>query len=202
MFSSPRRAIAAASAAAVLVLAGCGSSGTAAVGSAPGPAAASSNAATGSGAVAAPADTAEQAAWKKLPITDVSGKTFTIGDLQGKPVFVQFFATWCPSCRAQLTSTNAAAQQAGGNAVVLALSVETELDVADVAKYSSDNNFDAVTFAVMSPEMLAAVVAAFGNNAANPPSTPHVLVSSSGAVGELSTGAEATDAITASLTSA
>lgn len=223
MFSSPRWVLAAATTAAVLVLAGCASSGAVA-GSSTSPsssaistkAAMPSDARMSSGAMASPgetgamsgdtmamtAPTAAQAAWKKLPITDSSGKTFTIGDLKGKPVFLEFFATWCPTCRAQLKTTNAAAQKAGSNAVFIALSVETDLNVSDVAKYRSENNFDNVTFAVMSPAMLAAVVACFGNDAANPPSTPHVLVSSRGAVGNLHTGTEAADAITASLTGA
>ncbi len=146
--------------------------------------------------------TAAQAAWKKLPITDSVGKTFTIGDLQGKPVFVEFFATWCPNCRSQLQNTNQAAQQAGPNAVFLALSVETDLNASDMAKYKADNNFGSVDFAVMSPAMLAAVVACFGHDAANPPTTPHVLVSSRGGVGNLHTGMEDASTITASLTGA
>lgn len=84
-------------------------------------------------------------------------------------------------------------------AVFLAISVETDLSAADVAKYKSDNKFNAVAFAVMTPDMLSAVVAAFGHDAANPPSTPHVVVSSDGAVGDLSTGPEDPASIVASL---
>lgn len=138
-------------------------------------------------------------AWTQLSITDSQGKTFTIGDLAGKPVFLEFFATWCPSCRAQLAKTNQAAEQAGSKAVFLAISVETDLSAADMAKYKSDNKFNAVAFAVMTPDMLSAVVAAFGHDAANPPSTPHVVVSSDGAVGDLSTGPEDPASIVASL---
>lgn len=219
MFSSPRLVLAAATTAVLLVLGGCGSSGAVSGSSASGPTASSSvvttkapvnsDAPMSSDTMAMPGDTmamtaptAAQAAWKKVPITDSSGKTFTIGDLQGKPVFLEFFATWCPTCRAQLKNTNAAAKQAGSNAVFIALSVETDLNSSDMAKYRSENNFESVDFAVMSPAMLAAVVACFGNDAANPPSTPHVLVSSRGAVGNLHTGMEAADAITASLTGA
>jgi len=144
-------------------------------------------------------DTATQAAWKKLPLTDSQGRTFTIGDLAGKPVYIEFFATWCPGCRAQLMNTNAAAQQVGSKAVFLALSVETDLATSDMVTYKSENKFNAVTFAVMSPAMLAAVVACFGNNAANPPSTPHVVISGHGAVANLHTGSEDPTSIVASL---
>jgi len=129
------------------------------------------------------------ALWQTLPVTDSEGKTFTLGELTGTPVFVEFFATWCPTCRAQLGSTNAAATTAGSTATFVALSTETDLGPADMAKYKADNAFDDIRFGVMSPQLLAAVVDALGHDAANPPATPHVVVSATGEVGELQTGA-------------
>ena len=128
------------------------------------------------------------AAWQQVRLTDTTGSSFTVGELAGKPVFVEFFATWCPTCRAQLGRTNEAAGQLDGQAVFLALSTETDLSSADLAEYKRDNDFSHVRFAVMSPAMLAAIVQAFGNDAANPPSTPHLVVSSAGTIGELRTG--------------
>jgi len=61
---------------------------------------------------------------------------------------------------------------ASSDAVFVALSTETELGHAEMAQYKADSGFDAVRFGVMSPEMLAAVVEAFGHDAANPPATP------------------------------
>lgn len=139
------------------------------------------------------------APWQQVRLTDTTGATFTVGELTGRPVFVEFFATWCPTCRAQLGRTNEAAGQLAGKAVVLALSTETELSAADLTKYQQDNDFSHLRFAVMTPAMLAAVVQAFGNDAANPPSTPHLVVSGAGAVGELRTGSEDPASIVGSL---
>jgi thiol-disulfide isomerase/thioredoxin len=127
-----------------------------------------------------------------LPITDVDGLTFALVDLVGTPVVVEAFATWCPKCRDQLERTNAAAAELGTEAVVLALSVETDLGAGDVAAYAERNGFSNVRFAVMTPEMLAAMVDALGNSVANPPSTPIVVIDSAGRPGELSTGGAST----------
>lgn len=144
-------------------------------------------------------DTVAAAEWQLIEVTDTGGETFTIADLAGRPVFVENFATWCSNCREQLEATQAAAEQAGDDAVFLALSVETELSVEDMAEYQDDNGFDAIRFAVMSPELLAAMDAAFGATALNPPATPKVAVAADGAAGELVTGPESVEEILGTL---
>lgn len=140
-------------------------------------------------------DMVELAAWQQLTLTDVDGVEFTLGDFMGKPVFVENFATWCPNCKEQLGKTNDAATALGDDAVFIALSVETDLDAADVAEYAADNGFTSIRFAVMTPEFLAAISDAFGNSSINPPSTPHFIIDSHGEAGELATGFEDAQAI-------
>jgi thiol-disulfide isomerase/thioredoxin len=188
----------AAAVAALALLAGCGSDGSDASGErerTP-----TTEAAPGAGP--APTDAVEPvglAEWQQIELADAEGETFTLADLVGRPVLVETFATWCGNCRRQLGDTNRAAQQAGDDAVFVALSVETDLDAGDMADYAAEQGFDHIRFAVMSPEMLAAVNDAFGNTALNPPSTPHVAVAADGTVGELVTGVESPDAILSSL---
>ena len=140
--------------------------------------------------------------YQTLPITDVDGATFTLHDFAGTPVFVEAFATWCPKCRAQLGATNEAAAALGDDGVVLALSVETDLPSSDVAAYAEENGFDHIRFAVVSPEMLAAVVETFGNSIANPPSTPTFVIDAMGTASELTTGSVSAEEIVAAVQSA
>ena len=146
------------------------------------------------------ADEVALAEWQTITLTDVDGVSFTLADFRGTPVFVETFATWCPKCKDQLEATNAAAEQVGDQAVFIAVSVETGLSNGDVADYAAANGFDAVRFAVLTPEALAAFVDGLGQSAANPPSTPKVVIDAMGAAGELSTGFESAEDIVAKVT--
>ena len=139
------------------------------------------------------------AAWQKFDITDVDGTTFRLTDLAGKPVFVEFFATWCSNCKAQLVDTQAAAAAAGDAATVVAISVETDIDAADVAEYAADNGFTNIRFAVATAEHLAAVTDDLGNSAINPPATPKVSIDAEGRATEVKTGPESVEEITSAL---
>jgi thiol-disulfide isomerase/thioredoxin len=147
-------------------------------------------------------DMTDLAAWQTREIVDVDGQSFTLADFAGRPVFVEAFATWCPTCREQLGDTQEAAAMLGDDAVVIALSVETDLSASDVASYAADNGFTDVRFAVMTPELLAEMVDALGNSVANPPSTPHVVIAADGTAGELATGSISADDIVAALSAA
>lgn len=35
-------------------------------------------------------------------VKDLSGKTWSLSDFKGKILFINFFATWCPPCRAEI----------------------------------------------------------------------------------------------------
>ncbi len=181
-----------------VLVAGCGQSasdsGTAPVTDVP-----TSESSTASGAGAPAPDEVRLAPWQQLEITDADGETFTLGDLVGQPVFVENFATWCSNCRKQLGDTQSAARTAGDGAVFVALSVETELDAADMADYARDNGFSDIRFAVMSPELLGAMFDAYGNSSLNPPSTPKVAIAADGSAGKLVTGYESPQQILRSL---
>jgi thiol-disulfide isomerase/thioredoxin len=43
--------------------------------------------------------------------TTLTGQTLTMASLRGKPVYLNFFATWCPPCNAEAPDVNAIAQQ-------------------------------------------------------------------------------------------
>jgi thiol-disulfide isomerase/thioredoxin len=142
---------------------------------------------------------ADLAPWQKVSFTNVrSGESFTLADFAGRPVYVETMATWCPKCHEQLGNVQSAAEQLGeAGPVFIAISVETELSAAELARYAEKNGFGMI-FAVATPEALVALTEAFGRTITNPPATPHFLIRADGTVGELQTGIKSTDALLAS----
>lgn len=126
--------------------------------------------------------------WQTLPVTDVAtGESFTLGDFQGKTVFVEPMATWCSNCRTQQGNVIQAKTQVGDDVVFIGLSLETTLPDEDLARYAKGNGFD-WTYAVMSEELLSALADEFSRSITSAPSTPHFIIRPDGSFTELSTG--------------
>ena len=59
-------------------------------------------------------------------LSNLQGQQVRFADLRGKPVLLNFWATWCPSCRDELPAVEAIAREYGGSVVVLGVSVEEQ----------------------------------------------------------------------------
>jgi peroxiredoxin len=52
-------------------------------------------------------------------LTTVTGETFTLSALRGRPVVLNFWATWCPPCRAELPELQAASGRLAGQVQIV-----------------------------------------------------------------------------------
>jgi peroxiredoxin len=66
-------------------------------------------------------------------LTDLSGKTWTLKDLRGKVVLVNFWATWCPPCRKEMPDLETLNQRFGPQGLVI-LGISDE-DAATVSPF-------------------------------------------------------------------
>lgn len=137
--------------------------------------------------------------WQTLAVTNAAtGESFTLGDFEGKTVFVEPMATWCSNCRMQQHEVQQAKMQLGDDVVFVGLSLETTLPSADLASYAQDNGFD-WTYAVMSKELLAGLADEFGRSITSAPSTPHFIIRPDGSYSMLSTGIHSAGEIVAQI---
>lgn len=72
-------------------------------------------------------------------LTDLTGRQWTLQDLRGKVVLVNFWATWCPPCRKEMPDLDALYHEfAPKGLVILAISDE---DAAKVRPFIAEHHF-------------------------------------------------------------
>lgn len=54
-------------------------------------------------------------------LSDLSGQAITLSELRGKPVLLNFWATWCPPCRREMPDLQAFQAQYGDQVTVLGI---------------------------------------------------------------------------------
>lgn len=59
----------------------------------------------------------------------LTGETVKLSNLKGKKVMLNFWATWCPPCKAEMPEMEQFSKQAGDDVVILAVNIDPQLDV-------------------------------------------------------------------------
>lgn len=72
---------------------------------------------------------------QNFSVIDDKGKIINISDLKGKVVFINFWASWCPPCRAEFPSIQKFYNQYKGNENVVFLTVNLDEETAKGKEY-------------------------------------------------------------------
>ena len=74
----------------------------------------------------------------KLP--DLKGEIHQLQDYRGKPIIINFWATWCPPCRAELPSMNRAWKKISRDIQMIAVNIGE--DEATINRFLQDHPID------------------------------------------------------------
>lgn len=91
----------------------------------------------GPGTAEAAVEPAASAPAPDFALPDLSGGTVALADLRGRPVVIDFWATWCAPCERQVPVLNAFHAKHGDRIPVLGISVD--VDAAAVAPFVSEH---------------------------------------------------------------
>ena len=84
-----------------------------------------------------------------LTVSDTKGNRISTNDLKGKVVFINFWATWCPPCRAEMPALHNMYTALKGNESFVFLFITEDEEIGKAVEYFKDNNYDLPLYAII-----------------------------------------------------
>lgn len=116
----------------------------------------------------------------EIVLTSTTGETVRLSDFKGQPVLLNFWATWCPPCRAETPDLQATHRELGDKLVIIGVNM-TAQDNGDIPAFLTEFG---VTYPVLLDEE---GVAARDYNVLGLPTS--VFIDRNGIINEVFTGA-------------
>ena len=82
---------------------------------------------------------------------DVNRKQTSLYSLRGKVVFINFWATWCPPCIAELPSINTIRQRLSANKHIVFLMVDADNNFDKSVPFMAKHRYDLPVYAAITP---------------------------------------------------
>jgi len=85
-------------------------------------------------------------------VTDLDGKTISFADLKGKVVLVNFWATWCPPCRAEIPDLVKLQEKYRDKLVILGVSEDEDASPQEVKAFGAEQKMN-YPIVMLTPEL-------------------------------------------------
>lgn len=113
--------------------------------------------------------------WMETNLNDVNtGKEFSVGQFD-RPVLVESFAVWCPTCTTQQKEIKKLHEEVGDSIVSVSLNIDSNEDQEKVQSHIDKHGFDWY-YAIAPGEMTKSLKEEFGNSILVAPRAPVILV--------------------------
>lgn len=114
--------------------------------------------------------------WLDAVLKDVSsGEEYRISDFAGKPVLVESFAVWCPTCKRQQDEIGRLHEEVGDSVVSVSLDTDPEEEESLVVEHVNRHGYD-WRYSVSPPDVTRQLIEEYGLSVINAPGTPVILV--------------------------
>lgn len=126
-----------------------------------------------------------RASWLTVELHDVvTREAFRISDFEGRPVLLESFAVWCPTCTKQQQEIRRLHDEVGEAIVSISLDVDPNEEEALVRRHALQNGFG-WRYVVAPPQLTLALIQQFGTAVVVASSAPMILVCPDGGAIEL-----------------
>lgn len=89
-----------------------------------------------------------------IQLKTLAGQVINLQDQQGKVVFINFWATWCPPCLAELPTINALYEKVKGNPNVVFVTVDIDSDLPKSTKFLQLKDYTFPVYSAIGAEKL------------------------------------------------
>lgn len=143
--------------------------------------------------VTAPQNNGVASIWMDIELIDVAtGEPFRISDFKGKPVLIESFAVWCPTCLQQQKQIDELRSAEGDSIIHISLDTDPNEDENSIREHIETNGFDWY-YAVSPINLTIALMDEFGQTVVFAPGAPVVLVCEDGSARLLRNGVKSAD---------
>jgi hypothetical protein len=132
--------------------------------------------------------------WRNIKLMDVrTGTEFTVTGFT-KPVLLESFAVWCPTCTNQQEEIKAFHKVVGEDVISISVDTDPNEDESKVLAHIERNGFD-WHYAIAQAEFTQSLIDEFGVNIVNAPRVPMLLICQDGTVKKLKDGVKEVDVL-------
>jgi cytochrome oxidase Cu insertion factor (SCO1/SenC/PrrC family) len=130
----------------------------------------------------------ENSLWYNAELKNINtGETFTISQLNDKPILLESFAVWCPTCTRQQKEIKALHDEIGESVVSVSLDTDANEDESKVLAHTQENGFT-WHYAVSPSDVTQSLIDDFGVGIVNAPSAPLILICPDSSIKEFGRG--------------
>ena len=131
--------------------------------------------------------------WQDIVLTDIAtGETFKISDFRGKPILLESFAVWCPTCLQQQKKMDELRSREGDAIIHISLDTDPNEDADSIKEHIETHGLDWY-FAISPIELTNALIDEYGLGIVNAPTSPVILICEDGSARLLERGVKSAD---------
>ncbi len=134
-------------------------------------------------------------AWMEIELKDVrTGEAFRVSDFRGRPILLESFAVWCPTCLRQQKEMKKLKEKEGDSIIHISLNTDPNEDEDKIREHLERNGLDWY-FAVSPPELTKALIDEVGLAIVSAPLAPVILICEDESVRLLRGGVKSAEAL-------